>query len=168
MSSLFSFLVHSSFFFLFFLLIVLESNSWFLFHSCLCEYLVLYSTDIRLSIFLAFGSSTIMQFQSLLAYIFVVVFAMTVVLAQANKEREQFADLLQKRKHLNGYWVGKRYALSSDEEPYLESGKQRMSIFRLSIHFYRWRSISSQTSVVPSRQTWHLFGRQTCLVSCWT
>jgi hypothetical protein len=64
-----------------------------------------------------------MKYQSLIAYIFVVVFAMTVVLAQANKEREQFADLLQKRKHLNGYWVGKRYIMSSDEEPLFDSGK---------------------------------------------
>jgi len=64
-----------------------------------------------------------MQYQSLIAYIFVVVFAMTIVLAQANKEREQFADLLQKRKHLNGYWVGKRYATASDEEPLFDSGK---------------------------------------------
>jgi len=64
-----------------------------------------------------------MQYQSLIAYIFVVVFAMTIVLAQANKEREQFADLLQKRKHLNGYWVGKRYVMSSDEEPLFDSGK---------------------------------------------
>jgi hypothetical protein len=48
---------------------------------------------------------------------------MTIVLAQANKEREQFADLLQKRKHLNGYWVGKRNALTYDEEPSIDSGK---------------------------------------------
>jgi hypothetical protein len=47
---------------------------------------------------------------------------MTIVLAQANKEREQFADLLQKRKHLNGYWVGKRYVITSDEDPF-DSGK---------------------------------------------
>jgi hypothetical protein len=60
-----------------------------------------------------------MQYQSLIAYLFVVVFAMTIVLAQANKEREQFADLLQKRKHLNGYWVGKRYII--DEEPLLDN-----------------------------------------------
>jgi hypothetical protein len=64
-----------------------------------------------------------MQYQSLIAYIFVVVFAMTVVLAQANKEREQFADLLQKRKHLHGYWVGKRYITASDDEPSIDSGK---------------------------------------------
>jgi len=48
---------------------------------------------------------------------------MTIVLAQANNERAQFADLLQKRKHLNGYWVGKRYAIASDEEPLFDSGK---------------------------------------------
>ncbi len=67
-----------------------------------------------------------MQYQSLIAYLIVVVFAMTVVLAQANKEREQFADLLQKRKHLNGYWVGKRYII--DEEPLLDSGKQQKKL----------------------------------------
>ncbi len=66
-----------------------------------------------------------MQYQSLIAYIFVVVFAMTIVLAQANNERAQFADLLQKRKHLNGYWVGKRYIVTSDEEPSLDSGKRK-------------------------------------------
>jgi Ni,Fe-hydrogenase I cytochrome b subunit len=66
-----------------------------------------------------------MQYQSLIAYIFVVVFAMTIALAQANNEREQFADLLQKRKHLNGYWVGKRYIVTSDEEPSLDSGKRK-------------------------------------------
>jgi hypothetical protein len=48
---------------------------------------------------------------------------MTIVLAQANKEREQFADLLQKRKHLHGYWVGKRYITASDDEPSIDSGK---------------------------------------------
>lgn len=64
-----------------------------------------------------------MQYHSLIAYIFVILFAMTIVLAQANKEREQFADLLQKRKHLNGYWVGKRYIVASDDEPLLDSGK---------------------------------------------
>ncbi|CAF0840767.1 unnamed protein product [Adineta ricciae] len=58
-----------------------------------------------------------MHYNSIVAYIIVIFFAMTVVLAQANKEREQFADLLQKRKHLNGYWVGKRLVVSSDEEP---------------------------------------------------
>ncbi|CAF1042692.1 unnamed protein product [Adineta steineri] len=59
-----------------------------------------------------------MQYNTLIAYIVVMLFAMTMVFAQANKEREQFADLLQKRKHLNGYWVGKRYvvATTSDEE----------------------------------------------------
>jgi hypothetical protein len=43
-----------------------------------------------------------MHYHSLIAYLVVILFAMTIVLAQANKEREQFADLLQKRKHLNG------------------------------------------------------------------
>jgi len=33
-----------------------------------------------------------------------------------NKDREAFTDLLQKRKHLNGYWVGKRASPYSDEE----------------------------------------------------
>jgi hypothetical protein len=47
---------------------------------------------------------------------------MAFLTAQANKEREQFTDLLQKRKHLNGYWVGKRYAHASDEDLY-DSGK---------------------------------------------
>lgn len=64
-----------------------------------------------------------MQYHSIIAYLFVMVFAMTIVLTHANKEREQFADLLQKRKHLNGYWVGKRYILTSDEEPSYDSGK---------------------------------------------
>jgi hypothetical protein len=59
-----------------------------------------------------------MQYQSFLAYICIIFFAMTVVLVQANKEREKFTDLLQKRKHLNGYWVGKRYASASDEDLY--------------------------------------------------
>jgi Ni,Fe-hydrogenase I cytochrome b subunit len=64
-----------------------------------------------------------MHYHSLIAYLVVILFAMTIVLAQANKEREQFADLLQKRKHLNGYWVGKRNALTYDEEPSIDSGK---------------------------------------------
>lgn len=145
-------------------MIILESNSWSSFHSRLSEYIVLDSTHIRLSI----DSPSIMQFQSLIAFIFVVLFAMTVVLAQANKEREQFADLLQKRKHLNGYWVGKRYALASDEDTYVDSGKTRMELIQSSTVFYRGRSISSQTCFVPSGQTRYLFGWQTCLVSCWT
>ncbi|CAF0747251.1 unnamed protein product [Didymodactylos carnosus] len=37
-------------------------------------------------------------------------------MATANKDREAFKDLLQKRKHLNGYWVGKRSY--SDEDLY--------------------------------------------------
>jgi hypothetical protein len=64
-----------------------------------------------------------MHYHSLIAYLVVILFAMTIVLAQANKEREQFADLLQKRKHLNGYWVGKRNVITSDEEPSIDSGK---------------------------------------------
>lgn len=63
-----------------------------------------------------------MHYQSILAYIFIVLFGMSIVLAQTNKEREQFAALLQKRKHLNGYWVGKRYVGASDEDLY-DSGK---------------------------------------------
>ncbi|CAF1039914.1 unnamed protein product [Rotaria sp. Silwood1] len=59
-----------------------------------------------------------MQYQSSIAYIFIVLFGMTVLMAQANKEREQFTALLQKRKHLNGYWVGKRYTSGSDEDLY--------------------------------------------------
>ncbi len=47
---------------------------------------------------------------------------MTFLMIQANKERQQFTDLLQKRKHLNGYWVGKRYTTASDEDLY-DSGK---------------------------------------------
>jgi Ni,Fe-hydrogenase I cytochrome b subunit len=78
-----------------------------------------------------------MQSQSLIAFIFVVLFAMTVVLAQANKEREQFADLLQKRKHLNGYWVGKRYALASDEEPFVDSGKTSITLIHSSTIYCR-------------------------------
>lgn len=70
-----------------------------------------------------------MQYQSVIGYIFVALFAMTIVLVQANKEREQFADLLQKRKHLNGYWVGKRYILASDEDPLFDSGKQVLYSF---------------------------------------
>ncbi len=70
-----------------------------------------------------------MQYQSLLTYIFIIFFAMTVVLVQANKEREKFTDLLQKRKHLNGYWVGKRYASASDEDLY-DSGKSERKIFK--------------------------------------
>jgi hypothetical protein len=64
-----------------------------------------------------------MQYSSIIAYVFLVLCAMTIIMAQANKEREQFADLLQKRKHLNGYWVGKRYALTPEEDPLSDSGK---------------------------------------------
>lgn len=63
-----------------------------------------------------------MQYQSLIAYLCLLLFGMAVVLAQANTEREKFADLLQKRKHLNGYWVGKRYLITSDEDPLFDSG----------------------------------------------
>ncbi|CAF0756826.1 unnamed protein product [Rotaria sordida] len=59
-----------------------------------------------------------MQYQSIIAYIFIVLCGMTILMAQANKEREQFTALLQKRKHLNGYWVGKRYSSVSDEDLY--------------------------------------------------
>ena len=69
-----------------------------------------------------------MHYNSIVAYIIVIFFAMTVVLAQANKEREQFADLLQKRKHLNGYWVGKRLVVSSDEEPLTDAGNTTRDI----------------------------------------
>ncbi|UJR21051.1 hypothetical protein I4U23_024151 [Adineta vaga] len=62
-----------------------------------------------------------MHYNSIVAYIIVIIFAMTIVLAQANKEREKFADLLQKRKHLNGYWVGKRFVIASDEEPLIDT-----------------------------------------------
>lgn len=74
-----------------------------------------------------------MQYQSLIAYIFLVLFGMTVLMAQANKEREQFTNLLQKRKHLNGYWVGKRYALASDEDFY-DSGTMKSSV-KSTFHF---------------------------------
>ncbi|CAF0927032.1 unnamed protein product [Adineta ricciae] len=57
-----------------------------------------------------------MQYQTVLAYIFLALFGLTFVMVQANKEREQFTDLLQKRKHLNGYWVGKRYVVASEED----------------------------------------------------
>ena len=65
-----------------------------------------------------------MHYQSVIAYFLIVLFGMTVLMAHANKEREQFADLLQKRKHLNGYWVGKRLAIASDEDV-LDSGKRK-------------------------------------------
>lgn len=68
-----------------------------------------------------------MNYQSLIVYFLVLILTMTVVLTHANKEREQFADLLQKRKHLNGYWVGKRYIMTTDDEPSLESGKNKHS-----------------------------------------
>lgn len=64
-----------------------------------------------------------MQYHSLLAYIFVALFGLSFVMVQANKERDQFTDLLQKRKHLNGYWVGKRTIVASDED-LNESGKR--------------------------------------------
>ena len=75
-----------------------------------------------------------MQYQSLIAFIFVVLFGMTFLMAQANKEREQFADLLQKRKHLNGYWVGKRYAVASDEDLF-DSGKKTHSFCCVNFFF---------------------------------
>lgn len=66
-----------------------------------------------------------MHYQSLFVYFLVLLLTMTIVLTHANKDREQFADLLQKRKHLNGYWVGKRYVITSDDEPSIESGKTK-------------------------------------------
>jgi Ni,Fe-hydrogenase I cytochrome b subunit len=74
-----------------------------------------------------------MQHQSLIAYIFIVLFGITILMAQANKEREQFTDLLQKRKHLTGYWVGKRYAVASDED-LNDSGKSNLSSFCCKIY----------------------------------
>lgn len=73
-----------------------------------------------------------MQYQSLIAYLFVLFIGMTMVLAQVNKEREQFADLLQKRKHLNGYWVGKRYIIASDEDPLFDSDEDLSAAKRAS------------------------------------
>jgi Ni,Fe-hydrogenase I cytochrome b subunit len=67
-----------------------------------------------------------MQYQSFIAYIFIILFGVTFLMAQANKEREQFTNLLQKRKHLNGYWVGKRYAIASDEDSN-DSGKSKQN-----------------------------------------
>jgi hypothetical protein len=75
-----------------------------------------------------------MQYQSLIAYICILVFGLTFIMAQANKEREQFADLLQKRKHLNGYWVGKRYAVASSDEDLIDSGKRKSRLFSYFTH----------------------------------
>lgn len=95
-----------------------------------------------------------MQYQSIIAYLFVMVFAMTIVLTHANKEREQFADLLQKRKHLNGYWVGKRYILASDEEPAYDSGKYLCLNTRMKSSFFifilRRRFLSCKTCFIFS------------------
>ena len=59
-----------------------------------------------------------MQYHSIVVYMFLLMFTMTILTAQANKEREKFASLLEKRKHLNGYWVGKRYAIPFDADLY--------------------------------------------------
>ena len=103
-----------------------------------------------------------MQYQSLIAYIFVVLFAMTVVLAQANKEREQFADLLQKRKHLNGYWVGKRLAISSDEDPYLDSGKSNRFLFIGKMIFFldEDQSAAKRASYLVGKRGTYLVGKR--------
>ena len=85
-------------------------------------FFLLVEFHIAISVFFSPCLELNMHYQSLLGYLIVIVFTMTIVLAQANKEREDFADLLQKRKHLNGYWVGKRYII--DDEPNLDSGKQ--------------------------------------------
>ena len=112
-----------------------------------------------------------MQYHSLVAYIFVALFGLSFVMVQANKEREQFTDLLQKRKHLNGYWVGKRYIVASDED-LNESGKRTDE--RTDGHDAftsprsRRRSLGRQASVVLSRQTRYLSGRQASLVPRWT
>ena len=74
-----------------------------------------------------------MHYQSLFVYFLVLLLTMTFVLTHANKEREQFADLLQKRKHLNGYWVGKRYI--DDEQPSVESGKTKFSYKNSNLSF---------------------------------
>jgi hypothetical protein len=76
-----------------------------------------------------------MQYQSLIAYIFIVLFGMTFLMIQANKEREQFTDLLQKRKHLSGYWVGKRYATASDED-LNDSGKSKKNKNKFFFYIY--------------------------------
>jgi hypothetical protein len=75
-----------------------------------------------------------MHYQSVIAYFLIVFFGMAVSMAHANKEREQFADLLQKRKHLHGYWVGKRFAMASEEDS-LDSGKQKKINELVEFHF---------------------------------
>ncbi len=96
-----------------------------------------------------------MQYQSLIAFLVVLVFAMTVVLAQANKEREQFADLLQKRKHLNGYWVGKRYVITSDEEPNFESGKEQILKILIKLFF-----VSLEEDLSAAKRASYLVGKR--------
>jgi len=78
-----------------------------------------------------------MQYQTILAYILVALFGLTFVTAQANKDREQFADLLQKRKHLHGYWVGKRFAAVASDEDFNDSGKKNKtcSIIKFQLFF---------------------------------
>jgi hypothetical protein len=71
-----------------------------------------------------------MHHHTVLAYFILIVFGLTLVIAQANKEREQFADLLHKRKHLNGYWVGKRYIAASDEDMFGSGSSSNTSSFR--------------------------------------
>lgn len=92
-----------------------------------------------------------MYYTSVMTYIFVVLFAMSFVLVQANKEREKFADLLQKRKHLNGYWVGKRYAIASDEDPF-DSGESKLFHIKnhrfCFLHSIRRRFIRSKTCFI--------------------
>jgi hypothetical protein len=92
-----------------------------------------------------------MQYQSLITFIFVVLFAMTIVLAQANKEREQFADLLQKRKHLNGYWVGKRYIIEDD--PSFDSGKEKR-------FFYLFYFIFVDEDISAAKRASYLVGKR--------
>ena len=75
-----------------------------------------------------------MQHQSLIAYIFVLIFSMTMVLAETNTEQEKFADLLQRRKHLSGYWVGKRVVILPDGDPLFNSGKNGNEIQMILIY----------------------------------
>ncbi|CAF1115319.1 unnamed protein product [Didymodactylos carnosus] len=53
--------------------------------------------------------------QVLFTYIMLVlIIVLNIKIVMANKDREAFTDLLQKRKHLNGYWVGKRANMDED------------------------------------------------------
>jgi hypothetical protein len=88
---------------------------------------------------------------------------MTIVLAQANNERAQFADLLQKRKHLNGYWVGKRYIVTSDEEPSLDSGKRKKKKkFFLDCFFFLEEDLSAakRASYLVGKRGTYLVGKR--------